>query len=66
MTEFVLGNLRVPYELRRSDRATRVHIEMTMDAMRVTAPDRVSTADIDEALYRKRRWIVENLSCCRF
>ncbi len=60
MTEFVIGNLRVPYALRRSERASRVHIEMTMDAMRVTAPANVSSNDIDAALYRKRRWIVEN------
>lgn len=60
MTEFVIGNLRVPYALRRSERANRVHIEMTMDAMRVTAPANVSSNDIDAALYKKRRWIVEN------
>ncbi|MCR9129457.1 MAG: M48 family metallopeptidase [Alphaproteobacteria bacterium] len=60
MTEFVIGNLRVPYALQRSERASRVHIEMTMDAMRVTAPADVSSEEINSALYRKRRWIVEN------
>jgi predicted metal-dependent hydrolase len=60
MTEFVIGNLRVPYALKRSERANRVHIEMTMDAMRVTVPTDASNEAINGALYTKRRWIVEN------
>ncbi len=60
MNEFRLGNLAVPYSLKRSGSATRLHIELTMDGMRVTAPTEADQASIDDALYRKRRWIVEN------
>lgn len=60
MTEVVIGKLRVPYALKRSEQASRVHIEMTMDAMRVTAPASASSDDIKKALHKKRRWIVEN------
>jgi len=59
MTAFRLGKLCVPYTLKRSTVATRLHIEMTLDGMRVTAPEAVKTEAIDAALYRKRRWIVE-------
>lgn len=60
MTEFVIGKLRVPYTLRQSQAARHVHIEMTMDAMRVTAPEGLEAGELDAALYSKRRWIVEN------
>lgn len=60
MTEFVIGKLRVPYTLRQSQAARHVRIEMTMDAMRVTAPQGLKAGELDAALYSKRRWIVEN------
>lgn len=60
MTDFRLGKLSIPYTLKHSEAATRLHIEMTLDGMRVTAPKTASTETIDAALYRKRRWIVEN------
>jgi predicted metal-dependent hydrolase len=60
MTEFKLGKLSIPYCLKRSEVATRLHIEMTLDGMSVTAPNSADAEEIDTALYRKRRWIVEN------
>lgn len=60
MNEFRLGKLDVPYSVRRSSTAKCVRIELTMDGMQVTAPADAKTQAIDEALYRKRRWIVEN------
>lgn len=60
MTEFKLGKLSIPYRLKRSEVATRLHIEITLDGMSVTAPDSTDAEEIDTALYRKRRWIVEN------
>ena len=60
MNEFRLGKLAVPYLLRRSGSATRLHIELTMDGMRITAPADAEETSIQDALYRKRRWIVEN------
>ncbi|WP_171134960.1 M48 family metallopeptidase [Ruegeria sp. HKCCD7221] len=60
MSEFKLGNLAVPYSLKRSSSVTRLHIELTMDGMRITAPSDAEETSIEEALYRKRRWIVEN------
>ena len=60
MTEFKLGKLNIPYDLRRSELATRLHIEMTLDGMSVTAPNEAAAEEIENALHRKRRWIVEN------
>lgn len=60
MTEFVIGKLRVPYKLKRSPAAKHVRIEMTMDAMEVTAPAEAEPPVVEQALHRKRRWIVEN------
>jgi len=60
MNEFWLGKVRVPYTLHRSAAATRVRIEMTMDEMRVTVPAEADDDAIKAALYKKRRWIIEN------
>lgn len=60
MTVFKLGKLELPYELKRSDTASRLHLTMTIDGLSVTAPENVDQATIDETLQSKRRWIVEN------
>lgn len=60
MNEFRLGKVRVPYTLHRSTAATRMRIEMTMDEMRVTVPADADDDAINAALYKKRRWIIEN------
>jgi predicted metal-dependent hydrolase len=60
MSVFRLGNLELPYELKRSEKASRIHLKMTVDGMSVTVPSLVHQEKIDETLYEKRRWIVEN------
>lgn len=60
MSEFKVGKLTVPYSLTRSPVASRLHIELTTDGMKVTAPNGADKEAIQGALYRKRRWIVEN------
>ena len=60
MRVFTLGKLDVPYDLRRSETASRLHLEMTLDGLLVTAPEAVDLARIEETLHTKRRWIVEN------
>ena len=60
MSEFSIGNLRIPYSLKRSGLAKHIRIEMTIDAMNVTAPTHSDLNEIENALSKKRRWIVEN------
>ena len=60
MNVFTLGKLEVPYDLRRSETASRLHLEMNLDGLLVTAPEAVDLAKIEETLHTKRRWIVEN------
>ncbi len=62
MAEFEIGKLRIPYEFSVSKTAKHVRIEMTMDAMRVKVPVKASSVEIEKALYKKRRWIVENFT----
>lgn len=65
MTVFKLGKLELPYELKRSETASRLHMTMTIDGLSVTAPEDVDQAKIDETLHTKRRWIVENHASLR-
>lgn len=65
MTVFKLGKLELPYELKRSETASRLHLTMTIDGLSVTAPEDVDQAKIDETLHTKRRWIVENHASLR-
>ncbi len=60
MSEFSIGNTRIPYSLKRSEIAKHVRIEMTMDAMNITAPKNSNLQDIENALDKKKRWIIEN------
>lgn len=60
MMEFRLGKLAIPYSLHRSENATRLHVEMSLLGMRVTAPSNVEDDQINAALHGKRRWIVES------
>jgi len=60
MTVFRLGKLELPYELKRSEKASRVHLTMTIEGLSVTAPECANQDKIDEILHTKRRWIVEN------
>ncbi len=60
MGEFQLGRTRVPYTLRHSDTATRVHLKMTLDGMTVTAPTGLEPTKLEDALHSKRKWIISN------
>jgi predicted metal-dependent hydrolase len=60
MGEFLLGRTSVPYQLRHSDSATRVHLKMTLDGMTVTAPTGLDDTKLEEALHSKRKWIISN------
>jgi predicted metal-dependent hydrolase len=55
-----LGNVAIEFELRRS---TRRSIGFTIDdaGLRVTAPKRLSLAEIDNAIRAKQRWIVSKM-----
>lgn len=65
MTVFRLGKLELPYQLKRSETASRLHLSMTVDGLSVTAPENVDQAKINETLHTKRRWIVENHASLR-
>lgn len=60
MREFQLGQTRVPYKLRQSETATRVHLKMTLDGMTVTAPTGLDRTKLEDALHSKRKWIISN------
>jgi predicted metal-dependent hydrolase len=55
-----LGNYAIEYELRRS---TRRSIGFTIDdsGLRVTAPKRLTLAEIDNAIRAKQRWILSKM-----
>ncbi|MGZ3184512.1 MAG: M48 family metallopeptidase [Telluria sp.] len=55
-----IGSTAVEYELRRS---TRRSIGFTIDdsGLRVTAPRRITLAEIDNAIRAKQRWILDKL-----
>ena len=60
-----IGQLDVPYKLVRSASTNKLKLTMTMDDLRVTAPENASDTEIRQALTKKRKWIVENLAALR-
>ncbi|MCG2583479.1 YgjP-like metallopeptidase domain-containing protein [Massilia sp. TS11] len=56
----LLAGQQVDYLLQRSKRRT-IGFTIDDDGLRVTAPRRVSLADIDQALRSKQRWILDKL-----
>jgi predicted metal-dependent hydrolase len=55
-----LGSHRLDYELRRSTRRS-IGFMIDDDGLRVTAPRRVTLAEIDNAIRAKQRWILTKL-----
>ncbi len=56
-----LGKTSLEYELRRSSRRS-IGFMIDDDGLRVTAPKRVTLAEIDSAIRAKQRWILTKLS----
>jgi len=59
-TDIVIGQRRIPYRLVRSASSRKLKLTMTMDEFRVTAPSKMSEAEIKKALSQKHKWIVES------
>lgn len=55
-----IGKREIPYRLARSPSVRKLKLAMTMDEFCVTAPDRASDADIQQALSQKHKWIIES------
>jgi predicted metal-dependent hydrolase len=55
-----LGSHAIDFELRRSSRRS-IGFMIDDDGLRVTAPRRVTLADVDNAIRAKQRWIVAKL-----
>lgn len=56
----VIGKREIPYRLVRSSSARKLKLSMTMDEFRVTAPDRTCDVEIQQALKKKHKWIIES------
>jgi predicted metal-dependent hydrolase len=60
LRRIVLGAHAVDYALRRSSRRS-IGFMIDDDGLRVTAPKRVTLADVDNAIRAKQRWIIAKL-----
>jgi predicted metal-dependent hydrolase len=60
LRKIVLGSHAVEFELRRSSRRS-IGFTIDDDGLRVTAPKRVTLAEVDSALRAKQRWILSKL-----
>jgi predicted metal-dependent hydrolase len=60
LRRIVLGSHAVDYALRRSSRRS-IGFMIDDDGLRVTAPKRVTLADVDNAIRAKQRWILTKL-----
>jgi predicted metal-dependent hydrolase len=60
LRRIVLGTQPVDYALRRSTRRS-IGFMIDDDGLRVTAPKRVTLADVDNAIRAKQRWILAKL-----
>lgn len=60
MPSLIIGDLAIPYELRRSATAIHARITMTPEVMVVVVPEAADETAIELVLRRKRRWIAEN------
>ena len=58
--QLMLGEFIIEYELRRSTRRS-IGFMIDDDGLRVTAPKRVSIAEIDNAILTKQHWILTKL-----
>lgn len=58
--EIVIGSRHIPYRLVKSAQAIKLTLQMTMDEFQVTAPERATLSDVQLALKKKHKWIIEN------
>ncbi|MGM7318425.1 M48 family metallopeptidase [Idiomarina sp. ST10R2A5] len=58
--EIVIGRRHIPYRLVKSAQANKLKLQMTMDEFQVTAPEQATLADVQLALKKKHKWIIEN------
>jgi predicted metal-dependent hydrolase len=57
MPDLVVGRRCIPYEVRRSTRATRKRIVVTPDRVEVVAPEDSSDEEVAAFLHSRRRWV---------
>lgn len=54
-----VGDTEIPYDLKRSDKAVRVRLTVTPDAVEVVAPAAATDEDIAALLHQRRAWLLE-------
>lgn len=59
MPELCVGNTRIPYEIRHSDKATRKRIIVTPNLVEVVAPSNTNDAEVIAFVQKKRRWVYD-------
>jgi predicted metal-dependent hydrolase len=59
MPVLTVGDSQIPYDLKRSDTATRARLTVTPDAVEVVVPVTATEEDIAAVLHRRRGWLVE-------
>ncbi|WP_413205036.1 M48 family metallopeptidase [Rhodospirillum sp. A1_3_36] len=65
MPFFTVGDSQIPYDLKRSDRATRARLTVTPNAVEVVVPVSATEEDIAAMLHRRRGWLVEQTQSMR-
>src|ERR1700679_3240390 len=61
MRSLRVGNKSIPYELRRSAKASERRITVTPGSVEVVALSTDADSDIEDFLRRKRRWVYDNV-----
>lgn len=56
----VIGRRHIPYRLVKSAQTKKLKLQMTVDEFQVTAPEQASVTEIQQALQKKHKWIIEN------
>lgn len=54
-----VGEILIPYELRKSQKATRARLTVTPNAIEVVVPASVTDDDIAAMLHQRRAWLLE-------
>jgi len=62
MAVFSVGEMAVPFTIRKSRRAKNISITVSMDGVTVTAPGYVSEHEISSFIEKKRKWISQKVS----
>jgi predicted metal-dependent hydrolase len=59
MPILTVGETHIPYDLKRSDNATRARLTVTPEAVEVVVPATATEDEIAAVLHRRRGWLVE-------